>query len=107
MQQAVAPRHANTKNAPSSKPRPWGRLLVGLFPGYISATFVTSAFTSLLPIHRSEASLLGLILVGLTYAAMFVYAFAAPGWVRALRDIGLMGAVGAIVLALMKLVFAA
>ena len=106
MQQAVSHDRQTVKKAPLSKTRPWGRLLVGVLPGYVSATFITSAFTALLPIHRSEASLLGLLLVGLVYAGLFVYAFAAPSWVRALRDISLLGACGAIVLALMKLVFA-
>ncbi|MEM9668742.1 MAG: hypothetical protein AAF950_07430 [Pseudomonadota bacterium] len=93
------------KKGPAAKPRPWGRLLVGIFPGYIAASFITSAFTALLPIHRSEASLLGLLLVGLVFVALFVYAFAAPSWKRALRDISLFGLISAALLFLIKGVF--
>lgn len=93
------------KKTPAARPRPWGRLLVGIFPGYIAATFITSAFTALLPIHRSEASLLGLLLVGLVFVALFIYAFAVPTWKRALRDISLFGLIGAILLYIVKGVF--
>lgn len=74
--------------------------------GYIAAISVTSAFTALLPIHRSQAVFLGLILVSLVWVSLFVYVFAIPSWLRGFRDLTLLAVLGGLVLAIDKLVLA-
>ena len=91
----------------TSATRPWGRLLVGTFMGYIAALCSASAFVSLLPLHRSEAVYLALILASLGWACLFIYVFAIPSWLRGFRDLTLVAILGAVVWALNKLVFAA
>jgi hypothetical protein len=86
--------------------RPWGRLLVGTFMGYIAAVSTTSAFTALLPIHRSEAVFLGLIFVSLVWVSLLVYVFAIPSWLRGFRDLTLLTILGGLILAIDKLVLA-
>ena len=95
------------KKQVTSATRPWGRLLVGTFMGYIAALCSTSAFVALLPIHRSEAVFLALILVSLVWVCLFIYVFAIPSWLRGFRDLTLVAILGAVVWALNKLVFAA
>lgn len=91
----------------TSATRPWGRLLVGTFMGYIAAICSTSAFVALLPIHRSEAVFLALILVSLVWVCLFIYVFAIPSWLRGFRDLTLVAVFGAVIWALNKLVFVA
>lgn len=89
----------------TSATRPWGRLLVGTFMGYLAATCATSAFAALLPIHRSEAVYVSLILISLVWVSLFIYVFAIASWLRGLRDLTLIALIGAAILALDKLVF--
>ncbi|MEM8936161.1 MAG: hypothetical protein AAGC77_07115 [Pseudomonadota bacterium] len=84
------------------KPAPWARLVIAVFLGYLAATLATGALTSLLPIQRGEQTVLSLLLVGLVYAALFVYVFALSGWSRALRDLCILCAVSGGVLVLTK-----
>lgn len=86
--------------------RPWGRLLVGTFMGYTAAICVTSAFAAILPIHRSEAVFLALVLVSIVWVGLFIYVFALRSWLRGFRDLSLLSAMGAAIWALSKLVFA-
>lgn len=74
--------------------------------GYIAAICSTSAFVALLPIHRSEAVFLALILVSIVWVCMFIYVFAIPSWLRGFRDLTLIAVIGAAIWALDKLVFA-
>ncbi|MEM6557391.1 MAG: hypothetical protein AAF642_16030 [Pseudomonadota bacterium] len=89
----------------TSATRPWGRLLVGTFMGYLAATCATSAFAALLPIPRSEAVYMSLILISLVWVSLFIYVFAIASWLRGLRDLTLIALIGAVILALNKLVF--
>lgn len=75
--------------------------------GYIAAICVTAAFAALLPLHRSEAVFLALILVNLVWVCLFIYVFSIRSWLRGWRDLTLISLIGAAIWALNKLVFAA
>lgn len=88
-----------SRKAQGGKKPPWARLLIATLLGYVATVLISSALTSLLPIHRSEATMMSLLLAGLVYALLFVYVFAVKTWVRALRDIvGMSIAAGAVLL---------
>lgn len=73
--------------AAAGKQAPWARLGIAIVPGYIATVIISAGLTSLLPIHRSEATWLSLFLAGLIYTGLFIYIFAVPTWLRALRDL--------------------
>ena len=95
-----------SKKARGGKKPPWARLFIATFLGYVATVLISSALTSLLPIHRSEATMMSFLLAGLVYALLFAYVFAVRSWVRALRDVlGMSLAAGAILLMTKGVIF--
>ncbi|MEM1053617.1 MAG: hypothetical protein AAGI28_16130 [Pseudomonadota bacterium] len=93
------------KKAGNSKPRPWGRLFIAVLPGYIVAVLTATAFTTVMPIPRSEATLFSLVLAAFFYAGAFIYAFAVESWKKALKGYGIAVLISAPIIALNLLVF--
>jgi len=94
------------RRAQGGKKPPWARLLIATLLGYVATVLISSALTSLLPIHRSEATMMSLLLAGLVYTMLFIYVFAVKTWVRALRDIvGMSLAAGAMLLVTKGVIF--
>ena len=83
-----------------SKPTPWPRLAIAVLPGYVVASVAATAFTIILPLPRSEATLFSLILAGLFYAGAFVLAFAAKTWGAALKMYAMIALPGAAIVAI-------
>lgn len=96
---------ATKPKAPGGKPKPWGRLALAIIPGYVVSVFAATAFTTLLPIPRSEATLFSLIFAGLFYAGAFIYAFAAQSTWKASQGYGVVFLVSATIVALNLFVF--
>lgn len=92
------------KKAGSGKPKPWGRLFIAILPGYIVAILTATAFTTIMPISRGEATLFSLILAGFFYAGAFIYAFAVENWKKALKGYGIAILISAPIIALNLLV---
>lgn len=87
------------KKAKTGKTPPWARLSIATILGYIATVLTSSALTSILPIHRSEATMMSLLIAGLVYVIIFIRVFAVKTWVRSLIEVvGLAIASGATLL---------
>ena len=73
--------------AKGGKPSPWSRLLIATFLGYIATTLISAALTSALPLHRSEATMMSLLISGLVYVVVFLRVFAVKTSLRALIEV--------------------
>lgn len=91
-----------SKKVQGGKKPPWARLVIATLLGYIATILISAALTSLLPIHRSEATMMSLLLAGLVYVVIFVYVFAVRSWWIALRGIVAVSAVSGAVLLVTK-----
>ncbi|MEM0986288.1 MAG: hypothetical protein AAGJ32_08580 [Pseudomonadota bacterium] len=77
-----------TKAKPKGgKTPPWGRLLIATFLGYLTTVLISAALTSLLPIHRAEATMMSLLIAGIVYVILFLRVFAVRSWQRALIEV--------------------
>ncbi|MEM6898540.1 MAG: hypothetical protein AAF583_02055 [Pseudomonadota bacterium] len=88
------------------KKPPWARLLIATLLGYISTALISAALTSLLPLHRSEATWLSLLISGFIYVGIFLRVFALKSWLRGLGEVALIGLLGAGILLVTKGVIA-
>ncbi|MEM9422323.1 MAG: hypothetical protein AAF986_07460 [Pseudomonadota bacterium] len=93
------------KKVPLGSIRPWGRLLIGVVLGYIASVLATTAFTTFLPVSRAEKTVLSMLLVGLVFVALFIRVFSVPSWKHSLRDVGIVGGGGLLILLIMKGIF--
>ena len=75
------------KKPKAGKAPPWARLLIATILGYIATVLTSAALTSLLTIHRSEATMMSLLIAGLVYVVIFIRVFAVKTWVRSLIEV--------------------
>ena len=99
MDRSVKPKK---RKLPKKQPSPWPRLLIATFVGYIATVIISAGSTSLLPIHRAEATALSLFIAALIYTFIFIYVFAVPTWWRGLRDVLIATVVFAVILILRR-----
>lgn len=90
------------RKAQGGKKPPWARLLIATFLGYIATVFASAAMTSMLTLHRSEATWLSLLLSGIVYVLIFLRVFSVKSWLRALGEVVLIGAIGGAILLVTK-----
>ncbi len=94
----TGPTAKKTAKTGPATPNPWARIAIGVFGGYITMTLLITASAALLPIHRSDAVVLGLLVGGLIYTLLFIHVFAVDSWKIALRDLGGLSAVSALII---------
>ena len=93
---------AKPKKKAGGRPPPWGRLINATLLGYVASALSSSAFTSLLPIPRAEATFMSLLIAGLIYVVIFIYVFAVKTWQKGLYVLLALSVISALILSVTR-----